>query len=115
MVMLAMKIGRRIIPVIEKYTEVELIARHARRIGVRPAVGLRIKLASRGSGRWRTSGGYRSKFGLTVTEALRAVDQLKAENMADCLELLHFHLGSQITNIRHIKAAVIEAARVPSN
>jgi arginine decarboxylase len=112
MVMLAMKIGRRIIPVIEKYTEVELIARHARRIGVRPAVGLRIKLASRGSGRWRTSGGYRSKFGLTVTEALRAVDQLKAENMADCLELLHFHLGSQITNIRHIKAAVIEAARV---
>jgi arginine decarboxylase len=73
---------------------------------------LRIKLASRGSGRWKSSGGYRSKFGLTVTEGLRALEQLKALGMEDCLQLLHFHLGSQITNIRQIKAAVIEAARV---
>ncbi len=79
---------------------------------MRPTIGLRIKLASRGSGRWKSSGGYRSKFGLTVTEALRALDQLKAAGMEDCLQLLHFHLGSQITNIRQIKGAVMEAERV---
>jgi arginine decarboxylase len=112
MVMLAKKIGRQIIPVIEKYTELDLIVEHARRVGVRPVIGLRLKLASRGSGRWKSSGGYRSKFGLTATEAMRALEQLRAYDMADCLELLHFHLGSQITNIRQIKAAVIEAARI---
>jgi len=112
MVMLAKKIGRQIIPVVEKYTELDLITDYAQRIGVRPAIGLRLKLASRGSGRWKSSGGYRSKFGLTVSEALRALEQLKGLGMADCLELLHFHLGSQITNIRQIKAAVIEAARI---
>jgi len=112
MVMLAKKIGRQIIPVIEKYTELEMIVEHAQRVGVRPVIGLRLKLASRGSGRWKSSGGYRSKFGLTASEALRAFEQLKGLGMADCLELLHFHLGSQITNIRQIKAAVIEAARI---
>ena len=111
MAMLAKKIGRQIIPVVEKYTELDLILKHSARIGVRPVIGLRIKLASRGSGRWKSSGGYRSKFGLTVTEALRALEQLKAHGMEDCLQLLHFHLGSQITNIRQIKGAVIEAAR----
>ena len=112
MVMLAKKIGRQIIPVVEKYTELDLILKHSERVGVRPVIGLRIKLASRGSGRWKSSGGYRSKFGLTVTESLRALEQLKALGMEDCLQLLHFHLGSQITNIRQIKGAVMEAARV---
>lgn len=112
MVMLATKIGRTITPVVEKYTELDLILKYSRKLGVMPRIGIRVKLASRGAGRWKSSGGYRSKFGLTVTEALRALDQLKAEGMEDCLKLLHFHLGSQITNIRHIKAAVIEAARV---
>jgi arginine decarboxylase len=112
MCMLAKKIGRQIIPVVEKYTELDLILQYAERVGVRPVIGLRIKLASRGSGRWKSSGGYRSKFGLTVSEALRALEQLKRAGMEECLELLHFHLGSQITNIRQIKAAVIEAARV---
>jgi arginine decarboxylase len=112
MVMLAKKIGRQIIPVVEKYTELDLILKHSQRVGVRPVIGLRIKLASRGAGRWKSSGGYRSKFGLTVTEGLRALDQLKACQMEDCLQLLHFHLGSQITNIRQIKGAVMEAARV---
>src|SRR5208283_2356140 len=112
MVMLAKKIGRQIIPVVEKYTELDLILKHSAKVGVRPVIGLRIKLASRGSGRWKSSGGYRSKFGLTVTEALRALEQLKAHGMEDCLQLLHFHLGSQITNIRQIKGAVMEAARV---
>jgi len=112
MVMLAKKIGRQIIPVVEKYTELDLILKHSARVGVRPVIGVRIKLASRGSGRWKSSGGYRSKFGLTVTEGLRALEQLKSLGMEDCLQLLHFHLGSQITNIRQIKGAVIEAARV---
>ena len=112
MVMLAKKIGRQIIPVVEKYTELDLILKHSARVGVRPSIGVRIKLASRGSGRWKSSGGYRSKFGLTVTEALQALEQLKSVGMEDCLQLMHFHLGSQITNIRQIKGAVIEAARV---
>jgi arginine decarboxylase len=112
MVMLAKKIGRRIIPVVEKYTELELIIKHARAVGVKPVIGIRLKLASRGSGRWKSSGGYRSKFGLTVSEAVKAVQHLKALEMEDCLQLLHFHLGSQITNIRQIKAAVIEGARI---
>jgi arginine decarboxylase len=111
MVMLARKIGRQIIPVVEKYTELDLILKHSAKVGIRPVIGLRIKLASRGSGRWKSSGGYRSKFGLTITEALKALEQLKSLGMEDCLQLMHFHLGSQITNIRQIKGAVTEAAR----
>jgi arginine decarboxylase len=112
LVMLAKKIGRNITPVVEKYTELDLIIKHAQKIGVKPQIGIRIKLASRGAGRWKSSAGYRSKFGLTVSEALRALEQLRALGMEDSLELLHFHLGSQITNIRYIKAAVTEAARI---
>ncbi len=112
MAMLAQKVGRRIIPVVEKYTELELIAKYSERVGVRPTIGIRAKLASRGSGRWKSSGGYRSKFGLSTTEVMRALNELKTRGMADCLQLLHFHLGSQITNIRQIKGAVNEAARL---
>src|SRR5689334_16186499 len=89
MVMLAKKIGRQIIPVVEKYTELDLILKHSQRHGVRPVIGMRIKLASRGSGRWKSSGGYRSKFGLTISEGLKALDQLKSQGMEDCLQLLH--------------------------
>ncbi len=110
--MLAQKVGRQIIPVVEKYTELHLILKYAAKVGVRPRIGLRVKLASRGSGRWKSSGGYRSKFGLSATEAVRALQELKDLGMADCLNLLHFHLGSQITNIRQIKGAVNEAVRV---
>jgi len=112
MVMIARKIGRQIIPVVEKFTELDLIFKYAEKVGVKPSIGVRIKLASRGSGRWKSSSGYRSKFGLTVSETLRLLDRLKSAGMEDCLELLHFHLGSQITNIRQIKGAVSEAARV---
>ena len=112
MAMLAQKLGRKIIPVVEKYTELHLILKYSQRVGVRPAIGLRVKLASRGSGRWKSSGGYRSKFGLSATEAVRALQELKDLGMSDCLNLLHFHLGSQITNIRQIKGAVNEAVRV---
>jgi arginine decarboxylase len=110
--MLAQKIGRNIIPVVEKYTELGLILEYAEKIGVRPQIGMRVKLASRGSGRWQSSGGFRSKFGLTVTEIVRGLDELKERGMQDCLKLLHFHLGSQITNIRIVKGALNEAARV---
>jgi arginine decarboxylase len=109
MAMLAQKLGRQIIPVVEKYTELPLILKYSARAGVRPKIGLRVKLASRGSGRWKSSGGYRSKFGLSATEAMRALQELKDLGMADCLNLLHFHLGSQITNIRQIKGAVNES------
>lgn len=111
MAMLAQKMGRKVIPVVEKYTELGLILKYAQKVGVRPQIGMRIKLAARGSGRWQSSGGWRSKFGLTVSEILHAVDELKERGMLDCFKLLHFHLGSQITNIRHVKTAVTEAAR----
>jgi arginine decarboxylase len=110
--MLAQKMGRNIIPVVEKYTELQLILDAADKIGVRPQIGMRVKLASRGSGRWQSSGGFRSKFGLTVTEIMRGLEELKSRDMQDCLKLLHFHLGSQITNIRIVKGALNEGARV---
>ena len=112
MAMLAQKIGRQIIPVVEKYTELGLILEYAEQVGVRPTIGMRVKLAARGGGRWQSSGGYRSKFGLTVTEIIRGLEELKARGMEDCFQLLHFHLGSQIPNIRIVKGALNEAARV---
>ena len=112
MAMLAQKIGRRIIPVVEKYTELDLILEYAEKVGVRPTIGMRVKLAARGGGRWQSSGGYRSKFGLTVGEMLRGLEELKVLGMEDCFQLLHFHLGSQIPNIRIVKGALNEAARV---
>jgi arginine decarboxylase len=112
MAMLAQKIGRNVIPVVEKYTELALILEYAEKVGVRPQIGMRVKLAARGGGRWQSSGGYRSKFGLTVTEILRGLEELKSRGMGDCLKLLHFHLGSQIPNIRIVKGALNEAARV---
>jgi arginine decarboxylase len=112
MTILARKMGKEIIPVVEKFTELELIVRYAEELNVRPLIGVRVKLAAKGAGRWRYSAGFRSKFGLTLTEALEAFEYLKQRGMEDCLQLVHFHLGSQITNIRSIKNALTEAARV---
>jgi arginine decarboxylase len=112
MAMLAQKMGRRIIPVVEKYTELGLILEYARKVGVRPNIGMRVKLASRGGGRWQSSGGYRSKFGLTVAEVRQGLEELRSFGMQDCFKLLHFHLGSQIPNIRIVKGALNEAARI---
>ncbi len=112
MVLYAKKIGRNIIPVVERFKELEMIIATSARLKVKPAIGLRVKLASRGAGRWKSSGGYRSKFGCTVDEALRTVSLLKEHGMEDSFQLIHFHLGSQITNIRRIKTGVTEAARV---
>jgi arginine decarboxylase len=110
--MFAQQIGRTVIPIVEKYTELERIVRLAAQIGVRPQIGVRVKLAARGEGRWKSSGGYRSKFGLTVAEVLKALQYLEDRNMADCLQLLHFHPGSQITNIGRLKSAINEAVRI---
>ena len=82
MAMLAQKLGRRVIPVVEKYTELALVLRYAEKVGVRPQIGMRIKLAARGSGRWQLSGGYRSKFGLTVSEILQG-QQFRLATRAD--------------------------------
>jgi arginine decarboxylase len=112
MAMLAQKVGRNVIPVVEKYTELGLILKYAEKVGVRPQIGMRVKLAARGGGRWQGSGGYRSKFGLTVAEVLRGLEELKLLGMQDCFKLLHFHLGSQIPNIRIVKGALNEAARI---
>ena len=73
---------------------------------------MRVKLAARGGGRWQSSGGYRSKFGLTVAEVRQGLEELKSHGMQDCFKLLHFHLGSQIPNIRIVKGALNEAARI---
>src|ERR687883_762390 len=104
--------GKNTIPVIEKFTELEALVRYAEELSVRPVLGVRVKLAARGAGRWKYSAGFRSKFGLTLTEVLEALDYLKQRDMADCLQLVHFHLGSQITNIRSIKGALTEATRL---
>ena len=109
--LLAQKMGKHIYIVAEKLNELELIAKVSERLGVRPNIGIRIKLASVGSGKWEESGGDASKFGLTSSELLEALETLDAHQMHDCLKLIHFHIGSQITNIRNVKTAIREAAQ----
>ena len=111
-VILATKLGRNIIPVVEKFTELELVVKHAKAYGVRPRIGLRVKLSSRGAGRWEGSAGVRSKFGLFVSEVLQAVEYLKKHEMLDCLTLLHCHVGSQLYDIRVFKNAVNELTHI---
>ena len=111
-VTLATKLGRNIIPVVEKWTELELIVKHAKKYNVRPKIGLRVKLSARGAGRWESSAGLRSKFGLFVSEILAAVEYLKKHEMLDCLNLLHCHVGSQLYDIRVFKNAVNELAHI---
>lgn len=109
--LLAQKMGKRIFLVIEKLPELAIIARTAEKLGVRPNLGIRIKLASSGAGKWEESGGDASKFGLSSAELLEALDILDRMNMRDCLKLIHFHIGSQITKIRRISTALREAAQ----
>lgn len=109
--LLAQKMGRRIYIVAEKLNELKLIVTVAKRIDIRPNIGVRIKLTSSGSGKWEESGGDSSKFGLNSSELLEAIAFLDAKDMQDCLKLIHFHIGSQITKIRHIKNALREACQ----
>ena len=110
--MLATKLGRTIVPVVENFSELDLILTHADRLGVKPKIGIRVKLASEGSGRWRDSAGEKSKFGLFITEILEAVEVLKQRGMLDCLKLVHCHPGSQLQDIRRVKEAINELAHV---
>lgn len=109
--LLAQKMGKRIFIVVEKLNELEIIAKAAKKLNVRPNLGIRIKLASSGSGKWEESGGDASKFGLTSSELLKALEILEKKEMKDCLRLIHFHIGSQITKIRRIQTALREASR----
>jgi arginine decarboxylase len=111
-VILATKLGRNIIPVVEKYDELETLIVYARRYGVTPRIGLRVKLAARGAGRWEESSAQHSKFGLFTSEVLDAVETLRRHDMLDALKLLHFHLGSQVNQISAIKAAINEQIRI---
>ena len=109
--LLAQKMGKRIFIVVEKLNELEIIAKAAKKLNVRPNLGIRIKLASSGSGKWEESGGDASKFGLTSSELLQALEILDKKDMKDCLRLIHFHIGSQITKIRRIQTALREASQ----
>lgn len=109
--LLAQKMGRHIFIVVEKLNELKLIAKIAKRLKIKPNMGIRVKLASSGSGKWEDSGGDVSKFGLTSSELLEAMDYLEKNSLKGCLRLLHFHIGSQVTKIRRIKIALREAAQ----
>ncbi|HQR66329.1 MAG TPA: biosynthetic arginine decarboxylase, partial [Thermoanaerobaculia bacterium] len=106
------RMGKTVVMILEKVSELERILEVARRRGVRPLLGMRSKLYARGSGKWAKSGGESAKFGLTTTEMLEAVEILKSRKMLDALVMLHFHIGSQITDIRKVKQAIKEAGRV---
>jgi len=109
--LLAQKMGRRIFLVAEKLNELKLIVEVAKRLKITPNVGIRIKISSSGSGKWEESGGDQSKFGLNSSELLEALDFLERNKMTECLRLIHFHIGSQITKIRRIKNALREATQ----
>lgn len=109
--LLAQKMGKRIYIVVEKLVELQEIAVIAEKLKVRPNIGIRIKLSSGGSGKWEESGGDGSKFGVNSSELLEALEMLRKNRLEDCLQLIHFHIGSQVTNIRRIKGALREAAQ----
>jgi arginine decarboxylase len=110
--LLAQKLNRTPIIVVDRFEEIEMIIETSKRLGVRPHIGVRARLSTKGAGKWVESTGDRSKFGLSATELVQAVQRLRDVEMLDCLELLHFHIGSQITAIRAHKDALQEATRI---
>jgi arginine decarboxylase len=110
--LLAQKLGRRVIITMDRLAELETILVAARELDIRPVIGVRARLSTRGAGKWVESTGDRSKFGLTSAEIVAVVERLRAESMLECLQLLHFHIGSQITAIRAHKDALREASRI---
>jgi len=111
MALLGTKLGKRVIMVVEKLEELRQIITVSRQLGVEPLVGIRVRLLSKGAGKWADSAGENAKFGLSTSELLTAVELLRAENLSGCLKLLHFHIGSQVPDILIVKRAVQEAAR----
>jgi arginine decarboxylase len=110
--LLSRRLGYETIIVVEQLEELELIQRVGQELGIQPVIGVRAKLSTRGTGRWGTSTGDRAKFGLTIWQILQAVETLKSSNQLDCLQLLHFHIGSQVSSISVIKEAIREAAQI---
>ncbi len=111
MALLGTKLGKKVIMVVEKLEELRQIISVSKQLGVEPTLGIRARLLSKGAGRWAESGGENAKFGLSTAEIIAATEMLKAENLAHCLKLLHFHIGSQVPDILTVKKAVQEAAR----
>src|ERR1051326_697915 len=111
MALLGVKLGKRVIIVIEKLEELKYVISISRQFGVEPIIGIRARLLSKGMGKWAESGGENAKFGLSTAELLAATDLLKAESLSHCLKLLHFHIGSQVPDILTVKKAVQEASR----
>lgn len=110
--LLGNKLGRKVIVVIEKFSELYKILKLSREMNVEPMIGLRSKMSVKGSGKWAESGGDKAKFGLTMAEMYQAIEILKAENCLNSLKLFHFHIGSQVTNIRTIKEVIREGGRI---
>jgi arginine decarboxylase len=110
--MLARGLGKTPIIVLEQIEEVDLVIEASRKLGIKPILGVRAKLSAKGIGRWGTSAGDRAKFGLTIPEVINTVNRLKAADMLDCLQLLHFHIGSQISAISVLKDALREASQI---
>lgn len=108
----AQKMGLQVILVLEMPTELALILERSKKMGVRPTLGVRFRLSAESAGYWSGSGGDASVFGLNISQLMQVVDHLREEGMLDCLRMLHYHQGSQIPNIRAIRQAVTEAARV---
>src|SRR5271170_3454375 len=111
MALLGIKLGKKVIMIVEKLEELKQIISVSRQLGVEPQIGIRARLLSKGAGKWAESGGENAKFGLSTVELLTATELLKAENLSHCLKLLHFHIGSQVPDILTVKKAVQEAAR----
>src|SRR6184192_1576395 len=109
--LMGQKLGHQVFIVIDQLSEIDVLLQVAEEVGVVPTAGVRIKLASEGSGRWAKSGGEKSKFGLTTAQLVKLIDKLKAANRLDIIKLIHFHLGSQITDIHYIKTGLQEIAR----
>jgi len=105
-------LGKNVIPILEKYSELRLLVAQAAELGVRPKFGARVKISATGSGKWAESGGDRSKFGITITELVKLIDEVSANGLSDGFKLLHFHMGSQILDIQNLKQAVKEIARI---
>src|SRR5215468_6689375 len=105
-------LGKNVIPILEKYSELRLMLPLASELGVRPRFGVRVRVSVSGSGKWAASGGDASKFGITIPELVKMTDELTASGVADGFKLLHFHLGSQILDIQNLKQAVKEIARI---
>src|SRR5579862_6357836 len=105
-------LGKNIIPILEKYSELKMMLPLAAELGVRPKFGVRVRVSVAGSGKWAASGGDASKFGITISELVRMLDEVNASGVPDGLKLLHFHLGSQILDIQNLKQAVKEIARI---